>query len=35
MKTYEIHSESRREQLTAVMDGTMVVAEIGPWMGKV
>lgn len=35
MKTYEIHSETRREQPTAVMDGTMPVADIGPWLGKV
>ncbi len=35
MKRYEIHSETRRAQPTAVMDGTMPVAEIGPWLGSV
>lgn len=35
MKTYEIHPETRPEQPTAVMEGTMTVSEIGSWLGKV
>lgn len=34
MKTYEIHSEIRTEQPTAVVAGTKKVAEIGPWLGE-
>jgi effector-binding domain-containing protein len=32
--TYEIHSETRAEQPTAIATATLSVAEIGPWLGK-
>lgn len=32
MRTYEVHRETRHEQLTAVADKTLAVAEIGPWL---
>ncbi len=32
MKTYDVHTETRKTQLTAVATATLRVAEIGPWL---
>lgn len=34
MKTYEIHADTIEEQPTAVVEATLRVAEIGPWLAK-
>ncbi len=34
MKQYDIHTEARNAQVTAVARATLTVAEIGPWLGK-
>jgi effector-binding domain-containing protein len=34
MKLYEIHTETRQAQLTAVARATLPVAELGPWLGS-
>ncbi len=34
MKRYEIHTEARDAQVTAVARASLTVAEIGPWLGK-
>jgi effector-binding domain-containing protein len=34
MKPYEIHTETRQAQPTAVCRATLTVAEIGPWLGR-
>lgn len=34
MKQYDIHEETRNVQATAVARATLMIAEIGPWLGK-
>ena len=34
MKIYDIHTEVRKAQATAVARATLTLAEIGPWLGK-
>lgn len=34
MQTYEVHTDVRREQATAVCDGTVTVAELGLWLAR-
>lgn len=34
MKTYEIEAVTNEEQPTAIMSTTLVVEEIGPWLGR-
>ena len=34
MRTYDVHAETRKTQLTAVATATLPVAEIGPWLAR-
>ncbi len=34
MKSYDIHAEIRKAQVTAVARAVLTVAELGPWLGK-
>jgi len=34
MHTYEIRPQNRNEQLTAVVEATLPISEIGPWLGR-
>jgi effector-binding domain-containing protein len=34
MQTYDVHPRTRSDQPTAVVEATLSVPEIGPWLGK-